>query len=127
MSAQWAGRFIGIPYLAGGDTAEGADCYGLVRLVYRQILGRETPLLPSDVKTEGGAGVCPAKWTSVPDGCTGDVVVFRFNGLPSHCGIVVGRGQMLHAVRGQRSAIENYDSMKWLKRFAGYYRLEENR
>lgn len=36
--------FLGIPYLRGGSSREGADCWGLVPLVYRETRQIEIPL-----------------------------------------------------------------------------------
>jgi len=43
----WATKYIGLPYAPGGrDADKGLDCFGLLRLVYKQEQGIEIPDLP---------------------------------------------------------------------------------
>ena len=36
-------RFIGIPFKVGGEDFEGCDCWGLVKLYFKQILDIDIP------------------------------------------------------------------------------------
>ena len=43
--APWVARYIGIPFVSGGRTIIGCDCYGLLYLAYTIELGIEIPSL----------------------------------------------------------------------------------
>lgn len=119
---RWVQRYVGIAYSEGGETHTGADCYGLVRLVYREVFKREAPSRPVTEQTAVDGGL---RWEQSPAARAGDVVTFTLNGVPAHCGIVLESGLMLHAIRGRRVCVEAFDTAKWLRRFAGYFRLED--
>ena len=36
-------RFIGIPFKVGGEDFEGCDCWGLVKLYFKQVLDIDIP------------------------------------------------------------------------------------
>lgn len=46
----WASNYIGIPYQIGGRDREGLDCWGLIRLIYKEVNGIILPNCPGIVK-----------------------------------------------------------------------------
>ena len=44
----WSNKYIGIPYLDNGRTTTGTDCWGLVRLIYKEEFNTELPSFFSD-------------------------------------------------------------------------------
>lgn len=107
----WATPYVGIPFLDGGRDASGCDCWGLVHLVYRDLLGIELPtygeISAHDVARvterirEDSAG---APWLPV----TGaprpfDVLVMR--GKPLHVGVMVDARHVLHVEAATASVI----------------------
>lgn len=85
-----ARKYLGVPYLWGGTTANGFDCSGLVQKVYAD-LGVNLPRVAADQARAGTA--VPSLAQARP----GDLVAF---GSPvDHIGIYVGNGQMIAAPR----------------------------
>lgn len=123
-------QYVGIPYKAGGRGYDGCDCYGLVRLVLKEQFGKDMPEY-GDCISHGSdeshrlisdhLPLVDAFRPDVPR--AGDVVVLKIRGLPSHVGVYLGGGKMLHTLAEHDSAIESVDSPKWVKRIEGYYRV----
>ena len=45
----WWNKYVGIPYAPGMSSRDGCDCWGLVRLVYREEFGTLLPGAVLDV------------------------------------------------------------------------------
>jgi cell wall-associated NlpC family hydrolase len=134
-SAAWAAGYVGIPFVDGGRGRDGLDCWGLVRLVLRERFGAEVP----DLEVTGGT--CPPaavgeaavselpRWREIRAGQErpGDVVLLRLNGHPTHVGVVVLRGTMLHCLAGCDSCVEHYLGPLWSRRLVGIYRWRGRR
>jgi hypothetical protein len=88
--AMTARKFLGVPYLSGGVTAQGMDTRGLVYIVYR-IHGIDLDIGQSALATK-------AAKVSKKDLVSGDILVFSGEGL----GLFLGNGQFLHAPRKAR-------------------------
>lgn len=101
--------WIGTPYRHQASLkGVGADCLGLVRGLWRELIGPEPEVLPAyspDWAEAGGRETLVAgglrHMIAVPiaDARPGDVVLFRFRqGLPAkHAGVLVAPDRMVHA------------------------------
>lgn len=120
-------KYIGIPYLFGGCTIDGADCWGLVCMVLSDLYGKELPRYQTTEKSgkDLAALVNQKKHTvrQVKVAQPGDIVLLTIAGNPCHTGIVVSLGRMLHTLAGHDSALEFYTGPKWAKRIEGVYRV----
>jgi cell wall-associated NlpC family hydrolase len=125
-------EYIGIPYKFGGSDRNGVDCWGLVRLVYRERYGRELPAFEHNGLTEEECGLLVdhskplmnARRLDWPR--LGDLVVMKIYGHPCHVGIVVGgpgERNLLHTLKGHDSVIDRYDGPTWQCRLDGFYRV----
>lgn len=83
-----AKKYVGVPYVFGGENPNGFDCSGYVRFVFAQF-GLD---LPHSVIAQSRMGIVISKEDALP----GDIVVL--NNL-SHDGIYAGAGMFYHAPR----------------------------
>jgi cell wall-associated NlpC family hydrolase len=110
--------FIGVPYRRGGNTENGVDCSGFVRLIYEETAGL---MLPRRANEQAAATEKIKKDELKP----GDLVFFNtMRRAFSHVGIYLGDGKFIHAPRtGQKVRIEDMDVAYWKKRFDGARRV----
>lgn len=91
-------RAVGLPWVRWRSDWRAADCFGLIVLWHREVLGIDLGPVP---QTDIAAGFAAARgWSECgPDpGATG-FMTWR-NGAPTHCGMLALRGQLLHAQEG---------------------------
>ena len=123
-------KYVGLKYQSRGRDWSGVDCYGLVKLFYRQELGVELPDYNySDADNMQEVSLCavagrsnPNLWTRVLTAAWGDVVMFRIAGLPAHIGVVLNNRDFLHAFHGRNACVESLESINWRQRIDGYFR-----
>ena len=124
--------YIGIPFKDKGRDRSGLDCWGLLRLIYRDQLKIALPSYTFAYdKTDPGCGVghlieknISHEWVPVPAGeeKPGDGILLRIQGEPMHVAVVVGRGEMIHVMKGLDVTVEKYRSNTWKHRVMGFYR-----
>jgi cell wall-associated NlpC family hydrolase len=128
---EWVSRYVGLPYVEKGRSRHGVDCYGLVWLVMGEQFNRALPCYGPDFvdafDLEDLAalrrGEVVARWAEVEAGTEqiGDAILLSLSGEPCHFGIVVARGQFLHAMRrNTRVGIDRYDRRAWRNRITGF-------
>lgn len=111
---------VGINYRFGGSTPErGFDCSGLVRHVFRDVLGLNLPRTSKGISRVGNA---VAKDELKP----GDLVFFNtLRRTFSHVGIYLGDHRFIHAPSsGGEVRIDDMREHYWLARFNGARRIK---
>jgi NlpC/P60 family putative phage cell wall peptidase len=131
-----ARRWISTPYRHQASLLDvGTDCLGLVRGVWRAVVGPEPekppPYTPDWAETRGGDVLMEAarRWlVEIPVGGAraGDVLLFRMAmGAPAkHAAIMSGRSTIIHAYWG-RSVCETRLVPWWTRRIAGAFSFPE--
>lgn len=123
--------FVGLPFAPRGRTRAGVDCWGLVCLVYREVLGRELPsyddryqTLDAAERAHRSALIDEGRGLFVPatDEAPFDLVLLAAGPVMAHIAIVVETGRMLHVQRDRWSVIESYRSPRWQRRLRGFWR-----
>lgn len=102
-----AESFLGTPYVWGGTTPKGFDCSGFVQYVY----GKCGYSITRTTYTQwANDGVSVSKANLKP----GDLIYFGSGSSPSHVGMYVGGGMMIHSPR-------TGDVIKFSTIESGYY------
>lgn len=112
-----ARRLVGVPYVWGGTSAQGADCSGFVWLVYAQRVAG----LPRTSFEMFRVGTPVSREDLLP----GDLVFFTtYAPGPSHVGIYMGDGQFAHASsRSRRVVVTPLSDAYYAARYLGARRI----
>ncbi|PIB24957.1 peptidase [Amylibacter kogurei] len=138
-----ARQWIGTPYRHQSSTiAHGADCLGLVRGVWRDVLGAEPECPPAYTPDWSETGDVEQLWQAalrhlhhVDDRKTlhlGGVMLFRMQpkSVAKHLGIVAqsdaGFATLVHAYSG-RGVVETPLTNAWLRRCVAQFRFPNRR
>ncbi|PHR17287.1 MAG: phage tail protein [Sphingopyxis sp.] len=121
-------EYIGIPFVAEGRSRDGCDCWGLIRLIYRDHKGIVLPTYTGygDPLARAATDLIEAgrvDWEKVTQPQPYDAVLFLVRGQPHHIGLVIRPGWMIHTARGKQSCIESYNRPLWRSRIEGFYRV----
>lgn len=124
-------RYLAVPYKSGGRSWDGADCWGLVCLLYANELGVALPLYDGIdalkhelVSPHIEAAQRSSEWASVPLSETApfDVVLARITGHPWHLGVLLEDRQFIHSLPSRGVTIDRITSVAWKSRLLGAYR-----
>ena len=120
---------VGIPWLDRGRSRDGCDCWGLILIAFRELLGIEQPSFADDYQTTADRDAIVAilagarePWVPVLPADARPMDVGEMRERPWHVGLVVGRGQMLHMPAGKSSIVEPYTTGRHEPRVTGVYR-----
>jgi NlpC/P60 family putative phage cell wall peptidase len=126
--------WIGTPYVHQASCrGAGADCLGLLRGVWREILGAEPAPVPAYTPDWGEAGsrevllAAARQWlrpAATPAPAAGEVLLFRMRAgaVAKHLGIATGAASFVHAYTGH-GVVESPLSGPWARRIAARFVL----
>lgn len=131
----WIGDYMAIPFVEGGRTRDGADCYGLLRLVLAErfnVVIPEDPVgaWPRDLDRAGKIDLArrverardawrEMRRTEIRPGLC---ILLRVEGRPMHVGIVLNERAFLHTDRDAGVNVESYVEGMWSgNRVLGFY------
>ncbi|MBT9136956.1 MAG: Gamma-DL-glutamyl hydrolase [Firmicutes bacterium] len=127
-----ARSWIGTPYKHQHSTkGRGCDCLGLLRGVYRNVIGPEPEVPPAYSASWGESGPvefmldAANRWldpVTIPEA---HIFVFRMRRgmIAKHCGIVSGPNSMIHADGTLKSVVEAEVTEWWKEKIAGSFRF----
>lgn len=112
-----AKKYIGVPYVWGGETPKGFDCSGYVQYVFKA----HGISLNRTCETQYKHGSFVSKSTLKP----GDLVFFQntYKAGISHVGIYIGNGQFIHASSSKGVTISNLSSSYYASHYYGARRI----
>lgn len=106
-------QYIGIPYVVGGRTMAGLDCYGLVWLAEKELFGVSLPSFVYGAEDDSvrlfsdNRPMIKAQEVHKPK--DGDIVLLFIHGVPQHIGLCIGGG-VLHSTKRNGVVWEKLES-----------------
>jgi cell wall-associated NlpC family hydrolase len=92
---EFVARAVGLPWVRWRSDWAGSDCYGLVVLWHREVLGVELGHVP---ETDIATGFAAAGGWVECDAQAGAACFMAFrNAAPTHCGVMLPGARVLHA------------------------------
>ncbi len=123
----WYNKYVGIPYVEKGRDVNGVDCWGLVRLIYKDQYNIELPSFADEYIPKDTSRISELVhqynegWDRATAPVEGAGVLFNIYGHASHMGVMLDKVNFIHSIRGADTSISRIDSPKWAKRIEGYY------
>ena len=100
-------RVVGRPWANRACNFNQMDCWGLVVLYYRHVLGKELHHIPG-YESDADFITCYTQqrmnWQEANSAGVGCLTVFYRGGSPSHVGVIVSPGKCLHS-RGEQGFV----------------------
>jgi len=89
-------KAIGVPWAKHQSTWQSMDCYGLVMLYYKEVLGVNLGLMPN-MNMSDGYEAKSKEWSESSPVKSGLAFMTFKGGQASHCGIVIDDMHVIHS------------------------------
>ena len=131
----WVEKYIGIPFLSGGRTESGCDCWGFIRLVFKNEYGYELPVISGDYTNALNVSQTKKLFCDMIPIITGEkikepeeraIAIISVRNLPCHIGLYAGDDYIIHSKYGIGVCLEKIESPKRTGTIEGWYRINES-
>ncbi|MHB8109752.1 MAG: NlpC/P60 family protein [Syntrophorhabdaceae bacterium] len=121
----WVDKYIGIPFKCDGRDRTGADCWGLLTVIYKEQLNIDLPSWSGVFKDQSigclkqvarAMAVERERWVKVDKPEPFDVILLRTGAYVWHVGCVIDSTRMIHVMSGINSVIESFTGLQWKNR-----------
>jgi len=133
---EWVNHYVRtVKFVERGREETRADCWGLVRLIYKNELNVDLPSFLDYKTTKQCRKITKMmdeeremNWEEVSGSEKPfDVILIREAGFAMHVGVVIGKGLMVHCQNGSDTTVANYKTNKdWTSKVEGIYRYARN-
>lgn len=119
----WSDGYLNIPWKWGGETRNGCDCLGIVKLALKEqcnkfLEGNSPEKIDDNYDMFHKAVEVGAQVEDIKDLKEFDMVFFTIRGEVTHMGIMVNKfGYFLHQLLNKPSRTSNLNNDYWRKRF----------
>lgn len=129
--ADFVDRALTVPFVPHGRDYTGWDCWGLIYVAHRDVLGVKIPSYADqyDARDVRGAPSLSRlvlthlpEWNRTTRPAMGDVALFRVAGRPVHVGFMLDPRRMIHSEARIGTMVEPLSSVQWARRLEGVYR-----
>ena len=115
-----------IPFKVAGRSFEGADCYGLYRLLFLDAFGKELPKYDyyNSTETEQSNNAINDNLDCIftkSEKLFGSMVLMQKGGLISHVGFYLGNNQMIHTTEAKGVQIVDIRHKTIKEAIKGFY------
>jgi len=136
--SEFISKILGMPFKEHGRDYDGGDCWSVMYLGYRDVLGRELPSYVDEYvdagDTEASRRVIQDKilaqkhnWEQVDKPQAMDVAFFKLGNTGTHLALMIDDKSFIHCEKRIGTVIEKIDSAKWKSRVEGVYRLRDKK
>ena len=118
-------KYFKIPYLNNGRDYNGCDCYGLVKLLTKELDGKELPnyIYENSQDKENGKiyidELKKGKWVRC-EAKKGAMILLRIDGIANHCGYMIDNTKFLHITKKSGIAIASINDSMFKNRIIGF-------
>lgn len=114
---EFANMAVNVPFKDSGREWDGWDCWGLVRKYFKEVRNILLPSYDCSSMSEEAKSKLTSEvdrrdgWVEVQRGqeIAGDIVIIREGRLPSHIGIVLKPGRVLHVNAKAGTCVQKYN------------------
>jgi cell wall-associated NlpC family hydrolase len=125
-------RYVGISYKHQGRDMNGIDCWGLIKLIYKDMLGIEIwdigENYTEDWSWEGKNHFIEnyqKQWERVSEPRIFDgILINNGKGIANHAGVMLENGRFIHCIKAG-VVISKITDRNWRNRIAGYFRYKK--